>query len=78
MALLKICTTPLGPDLPSLATLLLNQLVCGIMYVLDGKAVGEDYDDKHHSRLVDRQQKNDNDASALFAFIPIGSTVAVQ
>ena len=27
------------------------------MPVLDKKSVGEDYDDEHHSRLVDRQHK---------------------
>ena len=48
------------------------------MLVLDRKPVGKDYDDEHHSRLVDRQYKNDSDASPMFAFIPIGSAVAVQ
>ena len=48
------------------------------MPVLDRKPVGEDYDDEHYSRLVDRQHKNDNDALPLFAFIPIGSAVFVQ
>ena len=37
------------------------------MPVLDKKPVGEDYDDENHSRLVDRQHKNDSDASP---FIP--------
>ena len=78
MALLQICTTPLGPGLPSPATLLFNQPVCSIMHVLDRKPVGEDYDDEHYSRLVDRQHKNDNDASPMFAYIPIGSAVVVQ
>ena len=48
------------------------------MPILDRKPVGEDYEDQHHSRLVDRQHKNDKDASPMFAFIPIGSTLAVQ
>ena len=47
------------------------------MPVLDRKPVGEDYDDEHHSRLVDRQHKNDNDASPMLTFIPIGSAVVV-
>ena len=34
MALLQICTMPLGPGLPSLATLMLNRQVWGIMPVL--------------------------------------------
>ena len=49
-----------------------------MMSVLDRKLVGKDYDDKHHSRLVDRQHKKNNDASPIFASIPIGSAVVVQ
>ena len=78
MALLQIHTTPLGPGLLSPATLLFNQPVCSIMPVLDRKPVGEDYDYEHYSRFVDRQHRNDNDASAMFGFIPIGSAVVVQ
>ena len=78
MAFLQICTTPLDQGLLSLATLMFNQLVCSIMPVLDRKPVGEDYDDEHNSRLVDRQHRNNNDASLIFASIPIGSAVAVQ
>ena len=37
MALLQKQTTPLGPGLPSLATLLFNRQVRGIMPVLDHK-----------------------------------------
>ena len=48
------------------------------MPVLDRKPVGKDYDDKHHSRLVDRQHQKDIDASPMFAFIPVGSAVVVQ
>ena len=48
------------------------------MPVLDRKPVDEDYGDEHHSSLVDRQHKKDNDASPMFAFIPIGLAVAVQ
>ena len=77
MALLQICTTPLGQGLPSLAMLMFNRPVCGIMPVVDCKLIGQDCDDEHHHKLVDRQQKN-NDASPVFAFISIGSTVAVQ
>ena len=80
MALLQIHTTSLGQGLPSLATLLFNHLVCGVMPVIDRKLIGRDNDNKHHSKLVHRQHKNntDNDASLVFASIPIGSTVAVQ
>ena len=38
------------------------------MSVSGRKPVGEDNDVEHHSRLVDRQHKNDNYASPMFAF----------
>ena len=78
MALLQICTTPLGQGLPSPATPMFGRPVHDIMPVVDCKPIRQDYDDKHHHKLVDRQQKNDNDASPVFEFIPIGSTVVVQ
>ena len=78
MALLQICTTPLGQGLPSPATLMFNWQVCSIMPVLDWKPIGKDYDDEHHSRLLKRQHKNNNDVSPIFASIPIGSAVVVQ
>ena len=77
MALLKICTTPLGQGLLSPATLLFNRQVFGIMPVLDCKPVGQECDDDHDSKLVERQNKNNNDASPVFTFLPIGSAVAV-
>ena len=78
MALLQICTTPLGQGLPSPATLMFNRQVHGIMPVLDHKPIGQDCNDKHHSKLIDRQNRNNNDASPIFDLIPIGSAVAVQ
>ena len=80
MALLQIHTTPLGQGLPSLASLLFNHLVCSVMPVIDRKPVSIDNDDEHHIKLIHRQGKNhtNNDASQVFASIPIGSTVAVQ
>ena len=48
------------------------------MPVLDCKPIGQDCDDDHHSKLVDREGKNDNDTSPVFSNIPIGSAVAVQ
>ena len=77
MALLQICTTPLGQSLLSPATLMFNRQVHGIMPVLDYKPIGKDYDDKHHSKLLDRQHKNNNDALPVFASLPIGSAVVV-
>ena len=48
------------------------------MSVLDRKPVNEDCDVKHHSKLVDRQCKNNNNALPIFASIPTGSAVVVQ
>ena len=48
------------------------------MPVLDCKPIRQDCDDDHHNKLVDRQQKSNNDASLVFASIPIGSAVEVQ
>ena len=78
MALLQIHTTPLGQGLLSLATLMFNRQACGIMPVLDHTLIGQDCDDNHHSKLLDRQHRNNNDASPIFASIPIGSAVVVQ
>ena len=78
MALLHICTTQLDPGLLSPATLMFNRQVQGIMPVLHHKLVGQDCDDDHHSKLVDRQYKNDNDTSPIFPYIPIVSAVVVQ
>ena len=78
MALLQIQTMPLGQGLPSLATLMFNRQVQGIMSILDCKPIGQDCDDDHHNKLVDRQHKNYNDASPVFPYIPIGSAVAIQ
>ena len=76
--LLQMHTTLLGQGLLSPATLMFNKQVCGIMPVLDQIPIGTDSDDKHHSKLVDRQYKNNNDASPVFASLPIGSAVVVQ
>ena len=80
MALLQIHTTPLGQGLLSLATLLFNHLVHGVMPIIDRKPISGDSDDEHHSKLVHRQHINDPnyDASQVFVSIPIGSAVAVQ
>ena len=80
MALLQIHTTPLGQSLPNLAMLLFNHLVCGVMPVIDRKPVSIDNNDEHHIKLMHRQSKNNsnNDASQVFASIPIGSTVVIQ
>ena len=78
MALLQIHTTPLGHRLLSPAMLMFNRPVCGIMPILDHKPLVKDFDDDSHAKLIERQQKNNNDTSTIFPCIPIGSAVAVQ
>ena len=78
MALLQIHTMPLGQGLLSPATLMFNRQVHGIMPVLDHKPIEQECDDDNHNKLVDRQQRNNNDTSPVLAYIPIGSTVVIQ
>ena len=78
MAPLQIHMTSLGHSLPSLATLLFNRPVHGIMPITDCKPLVEDCDDDHHAKIIKRQQKNNNDTAVIFSCIPIGSTVAVH
>ena len=78
MALLQIPMTPLGHGLPSPATLMFNRPVWGIMPVIDHKPLVKDCDDDCHAKIVERQQKNNNDTAVTFSCIPIGSSVVVQ
>ena len=48
------------------------------MSVFDHEPIRQDWYDDHHNKLVDRQQKNNNDASPVFAGIPIWSALVVQ
>ena len=77
MALLQIHTTQLGPGLLSSMTLLFNRQVGGKMPILDHKPIGQDQDDDHYGKLMERQHKNDNDTPSVFPYIPTGSAVAV-
>ena len=78
MVLLQIHMTLLGHRLLNPATLMFNRPVCGIMPILDCKPLVKDCDDNCHAKLIERQQKNKNDASAIFPCIPMGSAVVVQ
>ena len=78
MALLQICMMLLSQGLLSPATLMFSRQVCNIMLVIDHKPLIKDCDDDHYNKLIDRQQKSTNDASAIFPCIPIGSAVVVQ
>ena len=78
MALLQNHTMLLGKGLLSLATLMFSRQVYSIMPVINQKPLVKNCDDDHHDKLIERQQKNTNDASAIFPCIPIGSAVVVQ
>ena len=53
----KKCTNS-GRDVNmSPATLMFGRPVHGIMPIVNCKPIGQDYDDEHHHKLVDRQQK---------------------
>ena len=78
MALLQIQTTPLGHSLPSLATLMFNRPIQGIMPVTDCKPLVEDCDGHCHAKIFKTQQKNDNNTAVTFLCIPIGPAVVVQ
>ena len=78
MSLLQIHMMPLGQGLQSPTTLMFSRQVCGIMPIIDCKSLVKDCDDNHHNKLIDRQQKSSNDASAIFPCIPIGLAVVVQ
>ena len=68
----------LGHGLLSPATLMFNRPVCGIMPVIDHKPLVEDCNNDCHAKIVQRQQKNNNDTAVTFSCIPIGSSVVVQ
>ena len=78
MTLFQFCMTPLGHSLLSLATLMFNRPVCSIMPIIDCKPLVEDCDDNCHAKIIERQQKNNNDTAVTFSCIPIGSAVVVQ
>ena len=80
MALLQIRSTPLGPGLPSHATLLFNCPIRGIMPIINRPPIGLNNNDKHYEASVKRQMKNYkiHDTPRKYASVPIGSTVVVQ
>ena len=78
MALLQIHMTPLGHGLLSLVMLMFNRPVHGIMPIIDCKPLVEDCDDDCHTKIVERQQNNNNDTAVTFSCIPIESAVVVQ
>ena len=80
IALLQIRSTLLGQGLPSPVTLLFNCPIRGIMPVIDKLLINTNNDAKHHTALVNRQYRNeqDIDTSKNLVSLPVGSTVVVQ
>ena len=60
VALLKIRSTPLEPELPSPFTLLFNHPIRGIVPIMNRLPINSDNDDEHYETLVNRQAKNNN------------------
>ena len=54
--LLQIRSTPLGPGLPSPATLLFNHTIKGIMSTINRPPTGVNNSDEHYEALVKKQQ----------------------
>ena len=80
LALLQVITMPLGPGIPSLATLLFNCPTRGIVALINRPPVSIDNDDEYDKVLVKRKRKNGKkyDAAKNYTLLPIGSIVAVQ
>ena len=68
IALLQVCTTHIGQGLPSLATIMFNRQVRGVMPVINWKPIGQDCDDDHHTKLVEWQRKNDWYITSIFKY----------
>ena len=58
-ALLQIRMTLLEPGLPSLATILFNCPIRGIVPIINRLPMGFDKDEEHYEALVKRQTKDD-------------------
>ena len=56
IALLQIRSTPLGPQLPSSAMLLLNHLIRGIMQILTRLSLNSNNNEEHYKALINRQK----------------------
>ena len=72
--------TPQGPGFPSLATILFNCPIRGIMSIIKRAPMHIDKDEEHYEALVKRQTKDDNSQGTPrnYVSVPIGSTVVVQ
>ena len=73
--------TPLGPGIfPTLATMLFNWPVRGIMPIINRPPVGRNNNKEHYEVLIERQMKDDKNKGTPknYVSIPIGSTVVVQ
>ena len=72
--------TPVGPGLPSQATILFTCLIRDIMPIISRLLAGVNNDEEHYEALVNRQTKNDKNQGTPrnHVSIPTGCTVAVQ
>ena len=80
IALLQTQMNPLGPGLPSPATILFNHPIRGLMSIISRLPVGINNYEEHYAALVNRQMKDGKNQGTPrnYVSIPTGSTAAVQ
>ena len=80
LALLQICSTPIGPGLPSPVSLMFSRPIRGLMPKLSRPPIWFNLEDDHYTALRERQQNADEskDTCKHSPFKPSGSLVAVQ
>ena len=79
ITLLQIHMTPLGPRLPSPATMLFHHPIRGIIPIINRPPVGRGNDEEHYEVLIKRQMKDDKNKGTdkNCVSISIGSTVVI-
>ena len=80
MSFLQIRSTVISPRLPSLAELLFNRLMRGILLRFNRQPIMYDNDESNLSVLIERQaySNEDKDTGKNITLPPIGTTVTVH
>ena len=80
LALLQICSMPIGPGILNPAALMFNRFIRGVMQNLSRPPILFNDDDDHYAALIERQQNSDknNNTCKRFPFLPTKSFVAEQ
>ena len=81
MSLLQIRSTPIIPKIPSLATILFNRLVKGLLPRISSPPIMFDNDESNHAAVKKEPSsltQKETDTPVNISLLPAGSTVAVQ